>query len=84
MLESVGGKEVSTIRLPVFSQAAGRWPSWVGDADEECSMLNRRFPRRQPAICLSRAPPTPSTQDRFHRFLPFFSRRQVRLTETAE
>ena len=34
-------------------------------------MLNRRFPRRQPTICLSRAPPTPSTQDRFHRFLPF-------------
>ena len=35
-------------------------------------MLNRHFPRRQPAICLSRAPPpTPSTQDRFHRFLPF-------------
>ena len=27
LLESVGGKV--SIRLPVFSQAAGRWPSWV-------------------------------------------------------
>ena len=27
LLESVGGKV--SIRLPLFSQAAGRWPSWV-------------------------------------------------------
>ena len=82
MLESVGGKV--SIRLPVFSQAAGRWPSWVTQMRGELSNVKPSLSEKATDHLPLSGPTNTVDAGQISSFPAVFSRRRARPTEKAE